>query len=99
MLTLAALGAIGIACSAFASLPAIAATAALTVGLALFTVNLAAQKAGVDNGLINELALSTHLEALLRGLVSSADVIWFLLVIAVALTLATRRLAADKERD
>lgn len=99
LLTLAALGAIGIACSAFASLPAIAATAALTVGLALFTVNLAAQKAGVDNGLINELALSTHLEALLRGLVSSADAVWFLLVIAVALTLATRRLAADKERD
>lgn len=98
-LTLAALGAIGIACSAFASLPAIAATAALTLGLALFTVNLAAQKAGIDNGLINQLALSTHLEALLRGLVSSADVAWFLLVIAVALTLATRRLAADKERD
>jgi len=98
-LTLAALGAIGIACSAFASLPAIAATAALMLGLALFTANLAAQKAGIDNGFINGLALSTHLETLLRGLVSSADVLWFLLVIAVALALATRRLAADKERD
>jgi ABC-2 type transport system permease protein len=98
VLALAALGAIGIACSAYASLPAIAATASLMLGLALFTVNLAAQKAGVDNGAVNWLAMSTHLEALMRGLVSSAGVAWFVLAIVVALALATRRLAADKER-
>jgi ABC-2 type transport system permease protein len=54
--------------------------------------------AGVDNGAINWLALSTHLETLLRGLVSTGDLVWFTLVIVFALALATRRLAADKER-
>jgi ABC-2 type transport system permease protein len=98
VLTLAALDAIGIACSAFAASPAVAATASLMLGLALFTANLAAQKAGIGNGFWNWLSLSTHLEALLRGLVSSADLAWFALAIAVALVLAVRRLSTDKER-
>lgn len=97
-LTLAALGAIGVACSSFASVPAVAATASLMLGLALFTANLAAQRAGIGNGFWNWLSLSTHLEALLRGLVSSADMIWFALVIGLSLTLAVRRLSTDKER-
>lgn len=98
VLALAALGAVGIACSAFASLPAVAATASLMLGLALFTANLAAQKAGIANGISNWLALGTHLETMLRGLVATSDVAWFVLVAAVALILATRRLTADKER-
>jgi len=61
-------------------------------------VNSGAQMVGIDNGAINWLALSTHLEALLRGLVSTSDALWFVLVIVFALALATRRLAADKER-
>lgn len=98
LLTLATLAAIGVACSAFSSHPAIAAVASLMIGLALMGVNSGAQMAGIDNGAINWLALSTHLEALLRGLVSTSDVLWFLLIIVFALALATRRLAADKER-
>ncbi|HEY9132346.1 MAG TPA: ABC transporter permease [Dyella sp.] len=97
-LTLAALAAIGIACSAFASLSAVAAIAALIVGLALTSVNLGARMAGAGNSLFDWLALSTHLENLLRGLVSTADIAWFVLITAFALALATRRLAADKER-
>jgi ABC-2 type transport system permease protein len=97
-LLLAALAAIGVACSAFATHPAIAATASLLLALGLMMVNLGAQTAGMDNGAINWLALSTHLEALLRGLVSSADVIWFALVIGVALTLATHRLGTERGR-
>lgn len=97
-LALAALGAIGVACSAFASHPAVAAVAALMAGLALNCINLGAQMAGVSYGFVNWLAMSTHQENLLRGLVSSADITWFLLVIAVALALGTRRLAADRER-
>ncbi|MFK2877820.1 ABC transporter permease [Rhodanobacter hydrolyticus] len=98
LLTLATLGAIGIACSAFTSLPAIAATATLMLGLALFTVNLGAQMAGLNSGIINWLAMSTHEQNLLRGLVSTTDIVWFVLLIAVCLALATRRLAADRER-
>ncbi|GLQ51582.1 ABC transporter permease [Dyella flava] len=97
-LALAVLGAIGVACSAFASHPAVAAVAALMLGLALNCINLGAQMAGVSNGFLNWLAMSTHQETLLRGLVSSADIVWFLLAIAVALALGVRRLAADRER-
>ena len=98
-LLLATLAAIGVACSAFASHPAIAATASLLLALGLMMVNLGAQTAGVDNSAIDWLALSTHLEALLRGLVASADVVWFLLVIAIALVLATYRLGVERGRS
>jgi ABC-2 type transport system permease protein len=98
LLLLAALAAIGVACSAFTTSPPIAASASLLLALALFIVQLGAQAAGVNNGVINWLALPNHLEPLLRGLVSSTDVIWFVLLAAVALALAARRLSADRER-
>jgi ABC-2 type transport system permease protein len=97
-LTLATLAAIGVACSAFASHPAVAAVAALMIGLGLNCINLGAQLAGISNGFVNWLAMSTHQQTLLHGLVSSADVAWFLLAIIVALALGTQRLSADKER-
>lgn len=97
-LMLAALGAVGVACSAFVSHPAIAAAAALIIALALWSVNLGAQMAGINGGAINWLAMSTHVQPLLRGLVSTTDIVWFLLLIALALALATRRLSADRGR-
>lgn len=97
-LMLAALAAAGVACSTFASHPAIAAAAALILALALWSVNLGAQMAGINGGAINWMAMSTHLQPLLRGLVSSADIVWFVLLIVLALALATRRLSADRER-
>jgi ABC-2 type transport system permease protein len=97
-LLLGLLAAIGIACSSFASHPATAAAAGLILALALCSVNLGAQAMGVDNGAINWLAIGTHLEPLLRGLVGIADVLWFVLLAALALALAARRLDADKER-
>ena len=97
-LMLAALAALAVAASAITAHPAIAAVVALLLGLALWTVNLGAQMAGLNDGAINWLAMSTHEQSLLRGLVSTADLLWFVLLIAVCLALATRRLAADKER-
>ncbi|MBE1160193.1 ABC transporter permease subunit [Dyella acidiphila] len=97
-LALAVLAAIGVAASAYAAHPAVAAVAALMLGLALSCINLGAQLAGVSNGFVNWLAMSTHQETLLRGLVSSADIVWFLLAIAVALALGIQRLASDRER-
>lgn len=97
-LMLATLAAIGIACSSFASHAALAAAAALIVALALWGVNLGAQMAGINGGAINWLAMSTHLQPMLRGLVSTGDAVWFALVIVLSLALAIRRLDADKER-
>lgn len=96
-LMLAALAALGVACSSFASHPAIAAAAALILALALWSVNLGAQMAGINGGAINWLAMSSHVQPLLRGLFSTADVLWFVLLIVLALALATRRLNADRE--
>ncbi|MGS1120687.1 ABC transporter permease [Rhodanobacter sp. UC4436_H3] len=97
-LMLAALAALGLACSSFASHPAIAAAAALILGLALWSVNLGAQMAGIDGGAINWLAMSTHVQPLLRGLVSSADILWFALLISLSLALAARHLSTERER-
>ncbi|MDE1894621.1 MAG: ABC transporter permease [Pseudomonadota bacterium] len=97
-LMLATLAALGVACSSFASHPAIAAAAALILALALWSVNLGARMAGIDGGAINWLAMSSHVQPLLRGLFSTADVLWFVLLIALALALAARRLDADRER-
>jgi ABC-2 type transport system permease protein len=97
-LMLAALAAAGVACSTFASHPAIAAAAALILALALWSVNLGAQMAGINGGAINWMAMSTHLQPLLRGLVSSTDIVWFALLIVLALALSVRRLSADRER-
>jgi ABC-2 type transport system permease protein len=97
-LMLAALAALGVACSAFASHPAIAAAAALILALALWSVNVGAQMAGINGGVLNWLAMSTHEQPLLRGLVSTADLAWFALLIVVALALASRRLDNERER-
>jgi len=97
-LMLATLAAITLACSSFAPHPAIAAAVALVIGLALWSVNLGAQMAGLNGGVINWIAMSSHLQPMLRGLVSSADVLWFVLAAALALALAIRRLAGEKER-
>jgi ABC-2 type transport system permease protein len=98
-LTLAVLAAIGLACSAFSQHPAVSAALALIVSVTLYCINLGAQHAGIDSGFINWLAMSTHQDNMMRGLVSSVDVIWFLLATAVALALGIHRLASDKERS
>ena len=97
-LMLAALAALGVACSAFASHPAIAAATALILALALWSVNVGAQMAGINGGVLNWLAMSTHEQPLLRGLVSTADLAWFALLIVVTLALASRRLDNERER-
>ncbi len=98
VLLLGTLAAIGVASSAFASHPALAAAAALVIALAFWGVNLGAQMAGINGGSVNWLAMSTHLQPLLRGLVSTADVGWFVLLTMLMLALAIRRLHGDRER-
>lgn len=98
-LLLSLLAAIGLCCSTFSSHPAIAATASLIIALAFCFINLGALSLGVDNTVLNWLALGTHYEPLLRGLVSSSDVIWFLLFTFLALALAIYRLSGERERD
>ncbi|MEP7042782.1 MAG: ABC transporter permease [Dokdonella sp.] len=94
----AALTAIGIVCSAWAAQPALAAAAALAITSLLAVVDAGARLQGVSNAGINYLALPTHLEPFFRGLVASVDIVYFVLVVVVALALATRRLDALRSR-
>ena len=88
----AALGAIGIVCSAWAAQPALAAAAALAISSLLAVVDAGARLEGIADSGINYLALPTHLEPFFRGLVASVDIIYFVLIAAVALALAVRRI-------
>ena len=88
----AALAAIGVACSAWASQPALAAAAAIAISSLLAVVDAGARLQGVSSSGINWLALPTHLEPFFRGIVASVDIVYFVLLTAVALALASRRL-------
>lgn len=90
----AALAAIGLLCSAWAAQPALAAAAALALTGLLAVVDAGARLQGITNSGINYLALPTHLEPFLRGIVASVDIAYFVLLAGVALALAARRLDA-----
>ena len=98
-LCVAALTAIGIACSAVTPEPALAAAAALLIGEALSLIDAGVRLTGGDTGWLGYLALHTHLAPAMRGLVRSEDIVYFLIVIALALSLAIRRVDGDRERD
>lgn len=93
-----ALTAIGIACSAWTSHPALAAAAALVIGSFLAMLDMGARFQGIDNALINWLSLSTHLEPFLFGLVASVDIVYFVLLTTLALLFAGRRLDGLRAR-
>ena len=94
----AALAAIAIAASSFTRQTVVAAIAALAIGLVLWMLDAGARYEGVSSSFINYLALPTHLEPFLRGIVATVDVVYFALIVTVALTLAARRLDAERER-
>lgn len=89
-----ALAAIAVYASSLTEHPAFAAAIAVAANLLLSVLDAGARLQGVSNGLINYLALSTHTEPFFRGLLSSIDVVYFGLVVLIALGLATRRLDA-----
>lgn len=95
----AALAAIALYASSIAAQPILAAALALLLNVLLCVVDLGARAAGVSNGLINWLALPTHFGPLSDGVVASVDVIWFVLVTGVFLTLAARQLGGLRSVD
>jgi ABC-2 type transport system permease protein len=87
-----ALTAIGLLCSAWTPQPALAAAAAFAITSLLAIIDAGARLQGIDNTGINYLALPTHIEPFFRGLVASVDIVYFLLIIVIALALTARRL-------
>jgi len=87
-----ALTAIGVLCSAWTPQPALAAAAAFAITSLLAIIDAGARLQGIDNTGINYLALPTHIEPFFRGLVASVDIVYFGLIVVVALAFAARRL-------
>ena len=94
LLQAGALAAIAVYASSLTEQPAFAAALAVAANVFLTTVDAGARMQGVDNGFINYLAVPTHLEPFLRGIVASVDAVYFVLLAALALALAIRRLDA-----
>lgn len=98
LLFAATLAALSVLAATWASQPALAAMLALALNLLLWMVDAGARYEGVTGSFVNYLALPTHLEPFLHGIVASVDVVYFALMAGVALILAARRLARLRER-
>ena len=98
LLFAATLTAIGIACSAWTTHPALAALATLVIGSVLVMLDVGARLRDVDHALINWLAMSNHLEPFLRGVFDTGAVVYFVVVSTLALLLAARRLDTLRTR-
>jgi ABC-2 type transport system permease protein len=97
LLLASALTALGVFASSVAHHPATAALGALGAGTWLWIIDIAARAQGETQGLINYLAIPTHLSPFLRGIVASVDAAYFVLLAAAGLALATWRVAHLRE--
>lgn len=94
---ISAYAAVGVLVSSYARHPAAAAAATLLVNTLLWMLDSSARAHGETAGLINLLALPTHLQASQMGIISSADLGYFAILVAAALALAARRVARIRE--
>ena len=94
----AALIAIAVAASSMTQSAPLAASVALIVNLLLWMLDAGARYEGVSSTFVNYLALPTHLEPFLHGIVATVDVVYFVLIVVVALALAARRVSALRTR-
>lgn len=92
-LLLAALAAMGLYISALASQPTVAGVSTFGVSLLLWIINWTERESG---GVLEYLSLLKHYESLLKGLVSTTDLAYFLLFILTFLVLSVHRLDNDR---
>ena len=93
-----ALVAVAVCASVYTQQPVVAAGFALVLNILLWMLDTGARYEGVTTNFVNYLALSTHLEPFLHGIVASVDIVYFVLLAGVALTFAARRLATARAR-
>jgi ABC-2 type transport system permease protein len=93
-LALAAFAAIGLFFSSITSRPTLAATSSYGLLLFLWIINLASGAEGKGSLLFAWISPITHLRNMFNGLVTSMDLIYFLLLILAFLALCARRLSS-----
>lgn len=101
VLLIASFAAIGLYMSSLTAHPAVAAVSTIGILLFLWLIALATPQTaqgttGASGSLLAYLSMPSHFEALARGVFRSSDVIYYLLCIALSLTLAVRRLDNDR---
>jgi len=95
-LLVAAMSAIGLYFSLLTEQPVVAAVSTLGALILLWIIDWSGGARAEVSGLFRYLSLQTHLDSFLKGLFSSADLAYYLLLAITFLVLATRRL--DEQR-
>ena len=95
-LVLAAFGAIGLFMSSLTRQPAVAAITSFGILLFLWIIDWAGSARDEGSALFAWLSLLRHYEGLLKGLIESQDLAYYLLLILVFIGLTIRRLDAKR---
>jgi len=96
VLLLASFCSIGLYVSTLTTQPTVAAVATFGLLLLLWVLNLAGSTGNEGGGVLSYLSLLSHYQPLLKGIFSSTDIIYYLLLISSCLVLSIRRLDADR---
>jgi ABC-2 type transport system permease protein len=95
VLFIGALVALGLYISTLTAHPSVAAISTFAVFLLLWMFELTGN-AGQQNSVLNYLAITKHYQPLVKGLFSTADVVYYVLFIALFLILSIKRLDAER---
>jgi len=95
-LLLAGFAAVGLYMSALASQPTVAAISTFGALLLLWIIDWSSQSGSQGGGVLEYLSLLRHYEGLLKGLISTTDLIYFVLFITTFLVLSVHRLDNDR---
>ncbi|HEX7028095.1 MAG TPA: ABC transporter permease subunit [Gammaproteobacteria bacterium] len=95
-LMLAAFAAIGLYISCLTQHPTVAAVVTFGVLFMLWIVNWATQAGAETDTALRWLSIVQHQESFYRGLVDTADIFYYLLIIGLFLLLSVRRLDAER---
>lgn len=96
VLLLGGFAAVGLYISALSGQPTVAAVSTFGALLLLWIIDWSGNAAGNAGGVLEYLSLMRHYESLLKGLVSTTDLVYFLLFIATFLVLSVHRLDNDR---
>ncbi|HYE35857.1 ABC transporter permease [Methylocaldum sp.] len=96
VMLLAGFAAVGLYISALASQPTVAAVSTFGALLLLWIIDWTGNSAGEAGGVLEYLSLLRHYESLLKGLVSTTDLVYFLLFTLTFLVLSVHRLDNDR---
>jgi ABC-2 type transport system permease protein len=96
VLLLGGFAALGLFMSALAGQPTVAAVSTFGALLLLWIIDWTGNAAGEAGGLLEYLSMLRHYESLLKGLVSTTDLLYFLLFIVTFIVLSAHRLDNDR---